>query len=188
MFDALSETYTFDVDNFQSLDQITLGYDSVMCSVITGDQIPQSTLKEKSHKTVPEVTVTEENIPVENVPKTEEMPKVQATPEVQEAIAETPSAEEIQQSVQTDQAQKEEIRKIVDDVNTESLKTYGYKGKNYDPDYIKKKYGAEYNPKRDKKRTLRAFQPREYEVPLYKLKHKLGPELWVSKIIFLDKS
>ena len=179
MFDALSETYTFDIDNFESLDQITLGYDSVMCSVISGDPIPQSILQEKSHKTIPEVQSIPKTIPIENVPKTEEIPEVQTA---QEATAETPKAEEIQESEEAEPAQKEEIRKIVDDVNTESLKTYGYKGKNYDPDYIKKKYGADYNSKLDKKRTLRAFKPREYEVPLYKLKHKLGPQLWIFKL------
>ena len=154
MFDALSEDYRFEVESFERLDKINVGYDSILCSVVEGKS-----------PVVVEKVVEQEAEAVENPFMSSVESKVIKVP--------NPSVESTDAN----------LSQIIDEANEKSKKTYGYKGKSYDPDFAKKKYGSTYDQALVKKRSFRAFGPRQYETS--SLKKMLGPELYREIVIRL---
>ena len=163
MFDALEEGYDFglpDTLDLKSIQTLTVGYDTIMCALETQEKVEEVEVIE------PEVAQPAE-VEVEVPEVADEQPKVLEAVDPVVTSGPLPVHEKysvnISGPISSAVYQSLALKTAIEKVNKESMKTYGYKGKNYNPNFYKEKYGDKYDPSLVKRRSLRVFAPREFE-------------------------
>merc|ERR1712106_525278 len=155
MFDALSEDYRFEVESFERLDKINVGYDSILCSVVEGKSpVVVEKVVQQQAEAVENPFMTSVESKVIKVPN----PSVESTDD--QALVKKRSFRAFgPRQYETSSLKKmlgpELYREIVIRLTAPST---GYKGKNYDPNYMKRALGPKYDQSRDLDKPNVAWQ------------------------------